>query len=373
MKTTSKAAFAGAAPKRVLGSVFLSMLICAPFVAQAQQTPDNERMDTAERDRQSKAIAAAASFAADPNIAVTLADENDLYAFEGEDRWYTRGGAIKVLLPRAQTSAWLPKVTYGAQRLELSLGQQIFTPTDLDAPNAVADDRPYGGYLYLGGEIIALSPDGSLFGVSTLTEDRLGMRLGVIGGSLSLGEFTQDTSHTLFHGQTAQGWDQGLENEPALTLTGARSYRVFGEMAGLDTELRPHGSFALGNVDTHAAAGVSVSIGDQLHTALAPSSGNLVPTQTQSGRVQGWGWSFSAGLEGRAVGYNAFIDGNLLADGPNAAIDIEREPLVGDAWASLAFYTDRLRLTYAYTVRTEEFDTQTRPQAFGSINLGFRF
>ncbi|MEO1291295.1 MAG: lipid A deacylase LpxR family protein [Pseudomonadota bacterium] len=334
---------------------------------------DDTIIDVADR--------AAISFADDEDYTVTLVDENDRWGFDGGDRWYTRGGVIHVLLPAGKTP-WLDDVPLmmssaegrTAPRLSLSFGQEIFTPENLGATAPIADDRPYGAFLYLGAEAIRYTPHVVDGGWSTLIEDRRGLQIGILGGSASLGEFAQSTTHTLYDSTSPEGWDNGLDNEPALNLTASRAYRFFDTLGPVETEVKPYGAVSLGTVYTHAAAGLEMRIGDDLADDLSQNHRlTAVPGSSYSRPSDGFAWSLFGGLHGRAVGYNAFLDGNLLADGPDPAIDIDKQPFVLDAQLGFALMTGRVRFSYAYTWRSKEFEEQPEAQSFGTFTLGARF
>jgi hypothetical protein len=77
-------------------------------------------------------------------------------------------------------------------------------------------------------------------------------------------------------------------------------------------------------------------------------------------------WSVFAGLEGRAVGRNIFLDGNTFRDSPS----VDKKYFVGDANIGVALTYGRTQLTYTLNWRSEEFQGQDKPDIFGAIGLG---
>jgi len=84
---------------------------------------------------------------------------------------------------------------------------------------------------------------------------------------------------------------------------------------GLDADVLPHFGGALGNVFTYGAAGVTLRIGSGLEDDFGPP--RIRPSLPGSAYFlpgKGFNWYLFAGLEGRAVLYNIFLDGNTFTD-----------------------------------------------------------
>jgi lipid A 3-O-deacylase len=80
----------------------------------------------------------------------------------------------------------------------------------------------------------------------------------------------------------------------------------------------------------------------------------------------------SAGAEGRLVGHNIFLDGNVLVDGPEIRID--RKDFVYDLKAGLTVRYKAIRFDYTWVQRSEEFDFRLRRKTeaeFGSATIGW--
>ena len=85
--------------------------------------------------------------------------------------------------------------------------------------------------------------------------------------------------------------------------------------------------------------------------------------------MQGGSWQLFAGIEGRAMARNIFLDGNSFSDSPR----IDKELLMGDAVAGLSITMGDYRLAYSYNIRTAEFKGQDSESTFGSLTLTARF
>ena len=92
-----------------------------------------------------------------------------------------------------------------------------------------------------------------------------------------------------------------------------------------------------------------------------PGSEFFVPRRSFAGYV-------FAGLEGRAVARNIFLDGNTFKDSHS----VEKYPFVGDFQGGVALLGFGVRAAFTYVFRTEEFVEQNSPDKFGAITLSFR-
>ena len=93
-----------------------------------------------------------------------------------------------------------------------------------------------------------------------------------------------------------------------------------------------------------------------------PGSGFFVPQN-------GFGWYLFAGVEGRAVARNIFLDGNTFRDSRS----VDKEPLVGDLQFGFALTWSDVRLGYTHVLRTREFKTQGKTSEFGAVSLSIQF
>ncbi len=323
--------------------------LCAsglPFVAFAQGSPEPEDRGT-----------------------FSLVVENDLFA--RTDRSYTSGvRASWVTAPQA-TPAWAVQLAraiplfadWGAIRTEYAVQQAIFTPqnTALVVPDPL--DRPYAGWLNASFGLIGET--GSLL-------DQLSLSIGVVGPA-SLARQSQKLVHDIRGIASPRGWDSQLRNEPTVQLLIQRSWRALAAYSfdgGYGLDLTPHVGAALGNVYTFANAGLTVRIGKDLRQDFGPPRvGPSVPGTGYFVPRADIGWYLFAGIEGRAVARNIFLDGNTFQDGPSVA----KKPLVADLQAGTVLTYDAVRLSYTHVLRTKEFVTQRHPEQFGALTLSVRW
>ena len=81
-----------------------------------------------------------------------------------------------------------------------------------------------------------------------------------------------------------------------------------------------------------------------------------------------FGYYFYAGVQGRAVGRNIFLDGNSFR--PSASVD--KKTLVADFQTGVALYwSSKFRVDFSVMQRTEEFYGQKTPDVLGTAAIAF--
>ena len=246
--------------------------------------------------------------------------ENDV--FYNLDRDYTNGFQFAWTSPKIDGPCWecdaarlLPFFEgAGQMRVNYALGQSMFTPKDLTLVNPPLTDRPYAGWLY--GSMGVVAKDTEVGGSQWSHLEQLQLSLGVVGPSAQTEE-VQKFVHKLIGSTEPMGWDTQLRDEPAFLLTYERSwrYRVENLPFGLGMFATPHLGGAVGNVFTYANAGATLTLGWNLGDDYGPP--RVQPSTPGSGyfeQVDGVGLYVFAGVDGRAVARNIFLDGNTWQD-----------------------------------------------------------
>lgn len=299
----------------------------------------------------------------------SLVVENDL--FQNTDRAYTSGVRASWVTAPQNTPAFAVELArrlpifadWGAVRTEYAIQQAIFTPrnTSLYVPDP--RDRPYAGWL---------NASFGLIGETGPILDQLSISLGVVGPA-SLARESQKLVHDILNESSPNGWKYQLRNEPTIQLAYQRSWRALAAYAfntdfGLD--LTPHAGFTLGNVYTYANAGVTFRIGKDLQQDYGPPRvGPSVPGSNFFEPRSKLGFYLFAGVEGRAVARNIFLDGNTFVDSRS----VDKRHFVGDVQAGAALTFDRLRVSYTQVWRSKEFFGQPTPERFGAVTASLRW
>lgn len=290
---------------RALLALFLS-LTCPAFLAEAQ---------------------------AEENLRVSLTWENDL--FGGTDRHYTNG--VKLTLFGANPSV-LGATTWG-----LTVGQELYTPEEVDQRQVVGEDRPYAAWAYV---------ELSLRWIDEETEDTLSLAVGVVGPTAQ-GEAT----HSLFHRATGstkpRGWRNQLEDEVGVVLRYQRAFKLVSGGGTWEYEVSPLLGASLGNIDTRGSLGGRVRVGWGL-----PGRGE-----------DRLAFYVEAKAEVSFVAYNVFLDGNLTRAGGHR---VDKRAVVGTASLGFTIALSRsLSLSYTHTITTEEFVRQRSSNQFGALSVAF--
>jgi hypothetical protein len=307
------------------------------------------------------------SWAADGKGTLTLSLENDLFA-TSRDRHYTHGTEINFVsdtyVPHwFQTlAAWMPFYsTNDDTRFSWALGQQFFTPTNLQASALQTDDRPYAGWLYTS---FGLLTDHHEQGRHV---DSFELTLGTVGPD-SGAESTQREVHEFIGSDVAQGWDNQLHNEVTVDISYDRQWML--PIIENHLDLVPHTGFMLGNSQRYIGAGFSLRIGSGLDADFGPP---LIRPVTSAARYfkpsQPFFWYLFIGTHGRYVGHNIFLDGNN--DGDSHSVDARE--WVGDAQAGLIIGYQDWRVTMTHIARSREFEGQKETDKFGSLSISYRF
>jgi len=312
----------------------------------------------------------------DPGYVISIQFENDFFG-GGTDRHFSHGTRIECLtspiqwmsdaadkLPwfRSERARDNPKDELRA-RASFSLGQNIYTPEDTTTTQLITDDRPYAGWLYMGFGLVANQ--------GTKRYDKLELEIGVVG-PYSFAEDVQTFWHSMLGLQVPQGWNNQLNNEPGVVLYYEQTRRLEKQNIGwgLDVDVLPFFGGALGNIFTYAEAGITLRLGSGLEDDFGPPRIRpSLPGSAYFHPEKGFNWYVFAGLEGRAVLYNVFLDGNTFTDSHS----VDKEPFVGDVQAGLVVQWNRFRITYTQIFRTKEFEGQDSGDIFGSLSFSYHF
>lgn len=296
--------------------------------------------------------------------------ENDI--FGDEDRDYTNGLRLDYISKRND----LPAVGRFARNnlgwltdaddwyMTYAIGQNIFTPSDISLSNPPPGERPYAGFLYGAIGIAADSGDAL---------DVIGLEIGMVGPS-SLAEETQKLVHNVVGVTEPEGWDTQLQDEPAFRLLYERKYQFERDIPlpvlDLSADFAPHFNMSLGTVDTSFGIGGAVRLGQDLADDYGPP--RVRPAVSSPGFFRdqdGFSWYVFAGVEGRFVLRNLFIEGNTF----EGVKGVDPRRFVADFQAGAAIQVGSVELAYTHVLRTSEYEGQGGNSDFGSLNLRFKF
>jgi hypothetical protein len=295
--------------------------------------------------------------------------ENDV--FYNTDRDYTNGvqfayttGPDRTIDWAVDTARWLPFFApTGEVRTSYAFGQNMYTPVDTNLFNPPTTERPYAGFLYGAIGLMEQSEDKTRL-------DQLQLQLGVIGPA-SLAEDVQKMVHSIIHDAKPAGWHTQLRDEPGLALIYERSLKLIPpqSMFGLVLDVEPHFGGAVGNVYDYLNTGAMMRFGFNLPDDYGPMRIEPgLPGSNFFDPTGGFSAYAFAGVDGRAVARNIFLDGNTW----QSSRSVVKKNLVGDLELGAAITFERMRLSFTHVFRTREYRTQMSDDQFGAVSLSFR-
>lgn len=296
--------------------------------------------------------------------------ENDVLGLDDSDMHYTSGLQLSW---QSDSDAIADRLNNWARKsiffephvslhIKLGLGQNLYTPEDIKTPEIVVDDRPYAGWLH---------GDLTLLGCTDNSLNVLELSLGVVGPAAG-GKGFQKWFHRVIESPDPQGWDNQLHNELALLIGFERRWRHIIPVGlwGLEIDPAPHADVALGNVFTYAAAGGNLRLGHGLRGDFGPPRLRPGPPGSRGfTAIDGLTWYFFAGIEGRAVLHNIFLDGNTFGESHS----VNKKTFIADAWFGWAVSISQVRLAANYVMRTREFQGQETADHFGALTFSVGF
>lgn len=300
---------------------------------------------------------------------VSILFENDI--FFNTDRDYTNGVQFAYTTGPDRTPDWLIDMARllpffaptGEVRTSYALGQNMYTPMDTDLANPPLTERPYAGFLYGAIGLMQQNQD-------EMRLDQLQLQLGTVGPA-SLAEDTQKWVHSIIHDAKPKAWHTQLRDEPGVVLTYERSLRLIPRQSvfGLYIDAEPHFGGAVGNVYDYVNIGAMLRLGFNLPDDYGPlriepglpGSNFFEPTGDFSAYV-------FAGVDGRAIARNIFLDGNTWQDSRS----VVKKNLVGDLELGAAVTFARMRLAFTHVFRSREYASQMSADEFGAVSLSFR-
>jgi len=279
--------------------------------------------------------------------------END--TFLNTDRGFTHGFRF----------SWYSNDNYnkklGFQNyISLSIGQNIYTPDDLQQTQLDENDRPYAGYLYLG---IGIHKRNSHW-IDTFEFD-----VGVVGPH-SYAEEVQKATHFILRNQKPSGWDNQLKDELAVQMIYEHKMKILqaGWSDALGFEIIPHFGGGLGNVYIYSNLGYQIRLGWRLPDDFGmgpfrPGGDCNINSRGRSGL--GGYWFFA--IDGQAVLRNIFLDGNTFLDSHR----VEKKPLTANILTGLSLIAGNFNFSFTYVFWTKKFTTEQRRQTFAALNLSY--
>lgn len=308
--------------------------------------------------------------------------ENDTFA--GDDDQYTNGLKLtwsQYGLADFPNDAWLHRWLYpvagwlgfqnppeAEKALTFSIGQNIFTPKDIEATELIKDDRPYAGITYA---------ELSFHKKYANRMHTFGICAGIVGPH-SYAEEIQTVAHDILNHNDPNGWDHQLEDEPVICMIYDYKRKIFESNinAGLGGDFIVNTGGGLGTIRTFYSVGLSMRYGwnvpnDCGNFPIQPATcfNAELKESSCSRRGSRFGVHFFLSGAGQLVLHDIFLDGNTFRDSHS----VDKKPVIGIFMGGIGLVTGKIKTVLAYVARTKSFETQEDPEVFGSINFSFQY
>jgi len=303
--------------------------------------------------------------------------ENDVFLYSDDN--YTSGVGFSWTSDDAATFTrenWVPTMVRGVSFLptvgdpdyrnfvSFTVGQEIYTPEDIEAVPPPPDEQPYAGILFL---------DTTVFSHGRQSLHGYTLRLGCVG-PCSGAEQLQRTLHGWTGDPIPQGWDYQLQNEFLLNVDYQYHRRLHrrAERGGVNYDFSFNAGGGLGNYYIGANAGVSARVGyrvpDNYGDANLRSGGTAMFVAPDPPPSRGWRWYAFVGLQGFAVGRFLPTDGNTFKESPS----VERDDFMGNLSSGIVVAYGRFVGTWTLNNLAGLTDVATsRSQDYGTFTVSF--
>lgn len=291
------------------------------------------------------------------------------------DQGYTNGVRFSYVYAQNDIPKWVPSWAWtervqhefrdATSNFGVSLAQQIYTPNDMNNPQLITNDRPYAGYLYAGvTAAFKTSSHHHLFEVD----------VGVIGPE-AMGESVQNGFHQVIDVATAKGWEHQLRTEPTLQFFYTQKVRFVDFKTKKQRryfDVIPEAGAAFGNVFVHAHAGAMMRFGVRIPDDFGPSSlatagGDSIPDLKLTAKNLDWRAYFFAGLRGRVVAQNIFLDGNNF----RRSHRVTKYPFVVENELGYAVQVSHWSFSWRFVTLSPEFEENSEVDSYASMALSY--
>ena len=283
----------------------------------------------------------------------------------GTDQNYTNGIFLEYSsAPTSlrQISPYLPLSRNTTKGWSVRIGQQMWTPEDIENPEPVAGERPYAGLLFLETDIYQYSP---------YLVDKYSVMIGTVGPN-ALAKQGQKYVHGIIGSDDPMGWDYQIDNQIVFNL-GFQGHRLInrGNVIGLGQyDLGYVGRANVGNYQSEVALGSVARWGSGLQSSFGTTGftpGHYVDIGVLSSSPSGF--FLFAGIEGRYRFNDITIEGDRPVEVPDTHVENLQATLVLGG----VFYQPKWGISLSLTSNTREFEEDRHTYStVGSLELFWR-
>lgn len=284
--------------------------------------------------------------------------DNDSYLAQGSDRYYTNGLFIdyRRAMDQSKLKTGLEKKIY-----EISAGQKMYNPISGYAPDPTKQDRPFAGYLYVGGALSWFHSNESVLKTS--------VEIGTTGPN-SLAEDGQELLHNTVGFYELDGWQYQIKNEMAVNLS-AQYTKLLHRVSSNAIDFSFDGYANVGTTFSGAGAGILFRAGgiNQLFNSAYTNAviGNNPKTKTLVKREI----FFYAKPQLNFVAYDATVQGSMFNN--DSPVTFGVKPIVFAQQIGFNYSSQRFTFDFGMLFKTKEIKSSAKAHQYGSISMFYRF
>ncbi len=319
-----------------------------------------------------------------PKSVVRVITENDFWMFKNRtDIYYTQGLKIEYLkdLPEtAKFSKWWPFLfANNTQNIKgISVGQNLYTSSDISIPSIMENDRPYGAWLYVSIGTISNNENSK----KRLTTN---LYLGVLG-PIALGEEVQSTFHKWIDSTPPEGWPNQIKNDVGINFSIKYEKGIFSLCnENFNFDFVPNMELQTGTVFNIVSLGSTTRLsifnssnyfenafgnGDipKLFKTKVDKTFSKKPSFFKSFKMSNF--SVFIGNSVNLVMWNSFLQGGVFSqDSPYLVENNDVKRLYFNFDYGISYSNPYFNLTYSRVLRTKEFEQQERNHKWGKFQI----
>ena len=243
-----------------------------------------------------------------------------------------------------------------------TVGQKIWTPSDLTSSIEEENDRPYTGFLFVKSNIFEFSSDDS---------SKYSLMLGVVGPD-AFGEKSQKSVHSLIGSKQPMGWSRQIKSQTVFNFSYEKQRLLTRSTAwhNRDYDIGVSGRFNVGNYQSEIALGSTLRWGHALDESFASVGimpGNFVDASVLSKSRSGQFYYLS--VEGRYRFQDITIDGAR----PKQLFDVHTEHWQATVSTGAVYYQELWGLALSVITSSPDYKEDLRDyNATASIEMFWR-
>lgn len=284
--------------------------------------------------------------------------DNDSYLAQGSDRYYTNGLFINFrhALDQSKLKDGLEKKTY-----EISAGQKMYNPISGYAPDPNRQDRPFAGYLYVGGAMSWFNSNESIL--------KTAVEIGTTGPN-SLAEDAQEFLHKTAGFYALDGWQYQIKNEMAVNLSASYT-RLLHRADNKATDFSFEGYANAGTTFSGAGAGLLFRAGGLNQLFNSAYTQAVIGNNAKTKALVKHEVFFYAKPQLNFVAYDATVQGSLFNN--NSPVTFGVKPIVFAQQIGFNYSSQRFTFDFGMIFKTKEIKSSAKAHQYGSITMFYRF